>query len=319
MRPNKAVDRQMFIELLSRVRLAQEIRDCTYVSFGGPFLEDFRLMHSHFGMERLISLEIDPEVLARQQFNQPMSCVSLLQQSSGDFIATYRVEGQSIIWLDYASPKDLRVQIQEVQALLPKLGVGDVVKITVNANPDSLVRSGGGRTVDDLAPERFAELSRRIGDLLPSGANETMMTSDELPQLLFRTLSLQTQRAMKGTGHLFIPLTAFHYTDSHTMLTAAGIVLRDDEQEIAEFLKKTGLDAWEFSVVTKNASTEIMVPALSTRERLFLDKLLPKNNSDELRKELNFLFEEGEERTLRTLTSYARFYRHYPYFSRIVP
>ncbi|WP_407928292.1 O-methyltransferase, partial [Collimonas silvisoli] len=48
LRQNKAVDRQLFVDLLTKLNRYKAIGDYSYVSFGGPYLEDFKLVHSHF-------------------------------------------------------------------------------------------------------------------------------------------------------------------------------------------------------------------------------------------------------------------------------
>ena len=43
LRPNKAVDRELFLSLLMRLAPALSLEKYHYVGLGGPFLEDFRL------------------------------------------------------------------------------------------------------------------------------------------------------------------------------------------------------------------------------------------------------------------------------------
>src|SRR4051794_5607510 len=110
LRPNKTVDREIFIELLTFIDRYVQIRDHLYIGFGGPSLEDFKLFHSRFGNTGLLSIEEDETTYKRQMANRPFSCVRLLNTRSGDFIAEYELilgrqgldpNSNSIIWLDY--------------------------------------------------------------------------------------------------------------------------------------------------------------------------------------------------------------------------
>src|SRR5688572_9623398 len=97
MRPNKAVDRQLFVELLAKVNRFRPIRSYTYIGFGGSFLEDFKLIHTSFGSRKMISIEEDLNVLNRQKFNVPLRCITRRHQTSGDFVASYSVKGSAVI------------------------------------------------------------------------------------------------------------------------------------------------------------------------------------------------------------------------------
>jgi hypothetical protein len=59
LRTNKAVERLLFIELLRRLdrALSRPIAQYKYVGLGGPYLEDFNLLHATFGNNEMTSLE----------------------------------------------------------------------------------------------------------------------------------------------------------------------------------------------------------------------------------------------------------------------
>ena len=58
LRQNKAIDRSLFIDLLARLNRCRDISDYTYIGFGGPFLEDFKSVHSFTGISKMISIEM---------------------------------------------------------------------------------------------------------------------------------------------------------------------------------------------------------------------------------------------------------------------
>jgi hypothetical protein len=79
------------MELLHRLdgHLPVRIEEHTDVGLGGPYLEDFNLIHGTFGNRKIISLEIDDWVVTRQLINRPHSAVKLTKQSTTQFTDTF--------------------------------------------------------------------------------------------------------------------------------------------------------------------------------------------------------------------------------------
>ncbi len=320
LRQNKAIDRHIFVDLLSRINRYRAIADYSYIGFGGSSLEDFKVIHEHFGMRNMISLEADARIHSRQNFNIPLGCINCRHVTSGDFVDSYSADGNAIIWLDYASPKGLREQLQELQTLLPKLLSRDIVKITLNANPDTLYATAGGKVrAEEARQKRLEKLIDRIGDdFLPSGTTADAMTKEGLPKVLSKTVEIAAKRAMRGIpDDIFYPLTIFSYSDSaHQMLTITGIVI--DETDINGFLKKTALETWDLRAEDWEVPQTINVPLLTIRERLFVDKFLPgAADAKTIQDKFGFLFDDKQERSLELLANYIRFYRQYPNFSKV--
>ena len=73
LRPNKAVDRLLFLELCSKLApdLNIEGGGYQYVGFGGPQMEDFRLLHEKFPQMPMLCIEKHENVVPRQKFNCP--------------------------------------------------------------------------------------------------------------------------------------------------------------------------------------------------------------------------------------------------------
>jgi hypothetical protein len=317
LRPNKAVDRHLFVDLLTRIHGFTSLARHNYVGLGGPFLEDFRLIHSHFGISKLISVEAEVAVWKRQKFNRPLSSIKCLQTTSGDFIATYDTTNNAIIWLDYASEDHRREQLEEVQLLLTKLQPSDVLKITVNANPETL--GYGNLEVDERLRRRVERLKEVIGDFLPPDILTDSLDNKGFARLLYGAILRAARAAFSGVPDLgFLPLTAFRYSDSsHQMLTVTGIVIKPSEHR--RFLQRTGIKRWKLAIGDSTDPILINVPLLSVRERLFVDARLPAANGRRITKALGFWCGEDEAESIEIIDSYARFYRHFPYFSRVVP
>ena len=70
LRPNKAVDRELFLSLLMRLAPKFALEKYHYVGLGGPFLEDFRMIHGRLGIAKMTCIETEEEVHKRQAEEQ---------------------------------------------------------------------------------------------------------------------------------------------------------------------------------------------------------------------------------------------------------
>ncbi|MBW4647612.1 MAG: hypothetical protein KME06_02785 [Kastovskya adunca ATA6-11-RM4] len=320
LRPNKAIDRYAFLELLSKI---DKYSDCDvfhykYIGFGGHSLEDFKYIHSRFGIGNMISIEEDTEVYNRQKFNQPHNCIDCIQQSSDDFINEFQRTDPTIIWLDYVRPSDLRKQIEEFQATINKLEPLDIIKITVNSHPASYVASHKGMNSFELQASRINKLNTMLGDIFPlADVTANMMTEKRFPEALCLVLKYAANLAMVGKSDIYFqPLSAFSYADGQQMLTVTGILLESAKNQ--EFLNQTNIDKWELSNIDWKEPRRINVPDLTIKERLHIDSRLPNSKAKEIQDELGFLFNSKENISLEMLETYILFYRQSPYFSRIL-
>jgi len=324
-RQNKGVDRLVFIDLLTKINRARPIGDYRYISFGGPYLEDFKLIHSQFGNDDLISIENDPIALGRQSFNRPLNCIQCKGLDSAAFVDNYEAEKNSIIWLDYADPKKTAEQINEFQALLSKLMSYDILKITLNANPgalraDGMYTNGKRETKEECQNMRLEKLKQRLGDHLPPSTTAVDMTKDGLPEVLSRAIEHAANSVMSSrrlTKEIFQPLLSFVYSDSdHQMLTITGIILPKGSK--GNFLRETNISRWKLAATKWGEVKRIMVPALTAREKLFIDQCLPKSSGKQIQGKLKFLFDKQPAISVNIIDSYRMFYRHYPNFQRVL-
>jgi hypothetical protein len=120
LRQNKHVDRQLFVELLSHVNRMTPIRDALYISFGGVYFEDFKLLHQIFGAERLLSIEREEWVLERQRHNKPYGCIRCKHMTSrelaNNIVDVRKGYGrrQLICWLDFTDASGRRGQLEDI-------------------------------------------------------------------------------------------------------------------------------------------------------------------------------------------------------------
>jgi hypothetical protein len=318
LRQNKVIDRYAFIELLSKIDRFINISEYSYIGFGGHSLEDFKYIHSRFGIIDMISLEVDEEVYKRQKFNQPHSCINRIQNYSGSFIDEFNREKETIIWLDYTDPSSIRSQIEEFQATLNKLEPFDILKITLNAHAASYKEADRGAKSQEIQVSRLDELKRKLGDIFPyADVTETFMTAKKFPEALCLILKHAANLALQAQQYIrFQPLTSFSYADGQRMLTVTGIILENSESE--SFFSKTDLNAWELCNTEWGKICSIDIPDLTIRERLHIDQLLPKSSAVDIQNDLGFLFDSNDSKSLEMLKTYILFYRQSPYFSRII-
>ena len=281
----------------------------------------------------MISLEENEEVYKRQRFNRPLSCIDCIKKSTSQFIDEFTRSNEAIVWLDYVKPADLRKQVEEFQALINKLLPKDIIKITLNANPSSYVSSEHAETERRNLPDdderknqtamrycynaRIRKLEGMLGDLFPAAQIKSEhMTQGGFPGAILLILKFASEQATKGQSISFQPLTAFSYADGQQMLTMTGIIL--EKEEIEEFFEQTKINDWGIGNTNWNEPRRINVPEFTVKERLCVDSLLPGSNAKQIQDELEFYFGGSENKSLEMLETYALFYRHSPFFSRVL-
>lgn len=319
LRPNKAVERSLFMDLLTMINAYRRISDYAYIGLGGPFLEDFKNIHESFEIKKMISIEMSESVYKRQLFNAPVNCIDCMIKISGEFIDDYLSEGNAIFWLDYSDPREILSQLDEIRRLIAKLIPGDIVKITLNSNPDAFLGrprwlSGIKRWKQKRAVNEFrlSEFEKRLPEYFPEGTTLNMMEEGPYATVLCKAVEIALKKGLQGVPRkVFQPLALFIYADSKRspMLTATGILL--EESEVVDFFTRTNIRSWKFAKLDWGAPLEIKVPQLSIRERLCIDSMLPEYSGETIYRMFDYI-DRGE------LENYIRYYRHYPYFSKVL-
>jgi len=325
LRPHKSVDRRLFLDLLSRYERWRPLSDYVYASMGAYPLEDHKLVFRLLGITRLIAFDFDKDIVARQHFNKPAEACHCLHKKSGELVDAFEQilnECQfadatgAIVWLDYTTPAKISEQIREFEALLDRLKPGDIVRVTVNANPQALGKSPGsdGRSIPiaDLRAQRLKKLKDRIGDYLPSWADEDRMTDDGLPVVLAASFGAAALKAFPTSSeNCFAPLSIVRYADGQQMLSITGcVVTREDEKGMRT---KLDLQSWPFASANWDVVHRLVVPALTLRERLFLERGIVNKPAAALIADMGFEFEKDAEISMAEfLDSYKSYYRFYP-------
>ena len=319
LRPNKAVDRELFLSLLMRLSPSLSLEKYHYVGLGGPFLEDFRLVHGRLGLIHMTCLESEEEVHKRQVFNRPIASIECVHLTLEDYLDGHDFDTPAIIWFDYTEPKGITSQIERFARTIGTVPIGSVLRVTLNANPTSLGKPdsselsvevdgavSGDRAVKPTIQEwRLARFRERLGALFPSGLSAGGMSFKTYGVSLLRVLKLAVDKeALNFRDRRIVWALGTHYADGQAMVTAALVVCAADDTSIGEII-----NGWEFHS-TPDDPHRLDLPALSTLERLTME------SNDDARATLGFVLPKsdmGED----PFAVFKKFYRIYPHFSRV--
>lgn len=190
--------------------------------------------------------------------------------------------------------------------LLDRLNPGDIVRITLNANPDSLGKGSG--QPDSLQEERLETLKSRVKDAyLPPALTARCLTRHNYPITLLKILKAATLLSFEYSENFLFPLFSTVYADGQQMLTFTGIILNDPclESRIRDSLK-----AYPHNTFSWDAEpSRIEIPALSVQEISELNKRLPITDQQTLITDFPFIF---DDKHLDAVNSYIAYYKYYP-------
>ncbi|MGX9219294.1 O-methyltransferase [Massilia varians] len=305
LRPNKSVDRELFLSLLARLAPQLGLDKYHYIGLGGPFLEDFRLIHGRLGIAKMTCIEAEEEVHKRQLFNRPVASIECVHKRLEDYIDETYFDDPVIIWLDFTEPRHITTQIERFASTIGSVPIGSVLRVTLNANPSSLGRPEGNLSEEELMEWRLQAFQRRLGSIFPSGLAANGMKQENFGKSLLRALRLAVEKEVGNfQDRRIVWALATHYADGQALVTATVVISEHGDKTIEALVK-----AWEFYTTT-DVPHRIDLPALSTLERLTMESdidaeikmgfELPKSNMGE-----------------NPFEVFKKFYRIYPHFSRV--
>ncbi len=324
LRPNKFVERQLFIELLAKV-CSESPEKYVYVSLGGPQLEDQKLVHQQLGFRHLISLELDPIVHQRQLFNLRPASVKCLKNSTEDFVVDFDRylseynDKTFVVWFDYASPNDRRDQLLEFERLLSRMQPPDILKITLNANPATLGGLAPEESQDHLQQRQLERLRGQLDNYLPADPIEPgQMTERGLIPIFCHAIKRAALNAVQKSPRLNVfPLSIFYYRDVyHQMITVTVCLTQKTEgDKLVQELVSRG---WDYLPKDWTDATKIDIPNLTAKERLYIEGMPFSEDTKSVHEKLPFRFDKDDGESLKILEEYARHYRRYPSYFQVV-
>jgi hypothetical protein len=320
LRPNKFIDRQMFIELLSRLIVPRGPEKYVYVSMGGRHLIDHHAIYNQLGIEAQFSFDQSQNEILRQNFNRPTGKTMCVVMNSADLpgqidtiFQKFRSKKNLIVWLDYTNT-DRRSQLQEMVQTIEKLSHGDVLRITMNANPQTLCDGDEWKKAEAKGPAEYRadRLRLQVGEFLPteiSAINEA-----DVPEVLAKCVHLAATAAERSRPNLHVePVLITSYRDGQRMLTVTCAVSERDDEE--RFPGKS-FARWEFASTGWDDVEFISAPVLSLREQYRLDANLHRG-SRRMLAALTFLPAKDDAASLEAVESYRTYHRYYPTFRHV--
>lgn len=322
LRPNKYIDRQLFIDMLTRIGIPARNEEYAYISMGGKHLRDHFAIYRQIGIRQLLAFDYDGNIVERQKFNQPIDQAVCLKMPASaisgridDLEEIFPAAKHVIVWLDYTDPSERLSQLQELIEVASRLEVGDVLRVTLNANSQT-VEGGSPQQwkADGFASPgafRLAELKRQLGDLV----DNDLVTIDEgdLPSALCLSVGLAMSRAAKrSSGVAFRPTLLTTYKDGQRMVTATCLAVASDQGD-------DGFDtltSWAFTPGGWGVLTAIDAPDLSLKEKLTIDALL-SSSAAEITGRLGFQIGSSKEQSRKAIESYQQLHRYYPSFQNV--
>ena len=317
LRPNKFVDRMLFLDLMSRNIGNRGAQNYVYVSMGAKFLHDHHAVYRRTGIEALVSFDRLASETSRQRFNRPtsgMDCITLDSAELPGKLEEIRGRKSAIIWLDFMVPGERRSQFQQAVEVLRCLQPGDLLRVTINAHYPTL------GTYDRTEKKRYcseskwaaAQLLSQIQEYLPGGL-ETLQAV-EFSTVLARSVGIAADQAKIFRPDIkIIPILSTSYADGHRMITVACAVRDSAEKKLP-----ASLDTWKFRSRTWDKLLDIHVPELSAREKQFIDRRLSNSPSKIFR---SLPFKPGTDKETielkRAIKSYKALHRYYPEFHHI--
>lgn len=317
LRPSKFVDRQIFVELLSRLIQSRGPENYIYVSMGGRHLVDHYAVYKELGVKAQFSFDGDTNAVARQHFNRPTDATvcrtmnsSALPSELDAIAAAFPRKRNFIVWLDFTGT-DRKLQLQEAEQTLIRLKHGDVFRLTMNADVRNLKQGPAGGSATREA-YRAKCLRDQLEDVMPTSITE--IGDDDFPSVLCRCVEMVTLRAAAQVANLdFIPALITSYADGQRMLTVTCVVsdrTSDEKFPNAQFKR------WAFASAGWSDMHDIAVPILSAKERFKLDGNLGKTPKKMLTA-LKFWPADDEPASLMALSNYKKYQRFYPAFRHV--
>lgn len=319
LRPNKFIDREVFMDLLGRLVPTIGADRYVYVSMGGRHMVDHGAVYRQVGITNLYTFDFDEQVVARQMFNRPIDkavCVELDSSSLPGKLDTIASQFPGatnvVVWLDYTSPRERLRQFQELVEVAKRLTPGDILRITVNANMGSFGEDRNPSIWKDEGYKnpgefRAARLKSQLGTFVPTTLES--IGENEIQFVISECIGL----ALAGVGGavVFTPLPLTSYRDGQRMVSATCLV-----RDAASETEVPGLKGWPFDPTGWRDVADIDAPYLSLREKLKIDECLSKAPEVVL-KQLGFPLMKDEKSSLVAIASYQRLHRYYPAFHHV--
>ncbi|MHC9236888.1 O-methyltransferase [Pseudooceanicola sp. 502str34] len=323
LRSGKFADRALFVELLRRLERWRSFENCAYVSMGGYTMSDHARVSRVLGLKTLVSFDICPSTVKRAEFNRPTDAAEVRRASAKDIAEDMdglflewgiRPTVGRIVWFDFTTPKRLRDDLSAFGQLVASSAPGDVLRITLNAEPRNLplAKDSGEDLTEEDRKRRRLESILDPSDFGGDDPNEYV----GLPRILARAIGRISTRAA-GRRRRTVCLSSVSYSDGTQMVsvTLAITPQPSDKAEISyDPRTKANLESWPLASEEWDDIHDLQVQALTSRERDHLERKLPSTPVADILKEMGIDDLPGLPDPVAHFERYRDLVRFYPDF-----
>jgi len=298
LRPAKQSERRIILELL------QTAGDCgipvssyRYVGMGANRFYDFLLIHKYLGISGMVSLEHDPKMYKRAEYNCPYDFIDIQNKGSSDFLSTDNFEDGSVVWFDYDGGIGPNIT-QDIADLGTKLKLNDFCFVTVYAGPPRLIEKFNDQESYEWITDTFGILA---GDVK---IEDVQKSNFSLAVHKIVMAAFQNAFSTRRDGQFF-PFLQIEYSDSVKMLTIGGSLLATGQKSD---IRKKIQDRMPFLMGKEPKKYKIRSLNLTDKERFLFDRASTKNDRrcSERRQLKSFGFKDSE------ITAYGDILRYMP-------
>ncbi|MDF3300716.1 O-methyltransferase [Streptomyces tropicalis] len=269
-RPSKAVQRHMIVDVCRRLTAMAPLEEYQYVGFGALEFIDFHLIHRSLNISSMISIESDSNSIDRYLFNRPFKTIEVRPGRSSIVLPDLSWNRLSIVWLDYTQRLNDEV-INDVALLCGKLQPGSVLFVTLNAHPEGRINQRREALAANVGEERIpanvTDESLAVWGLAQT--QHTILTDVIIKGLRDREISAEWRQVVN-----------INYADGAKMQTFGGIVIGPGSSVAFDSCRFQELD---FVRLLGQDPYLVRVPILTAKERRALEEQLPLSSGDELK------------------------------------
>lgn len=259
----KQIERRMIIDALQRMAHAGfEIRDYQYTGMGSIHFVDFVLFHRFLGLQRMLNVEFDGDIIKRVTFNRPFRNIKLQFDHIGNIIPKLHRDLKHILWLDYDDVLNPDI-VMDVATATAVLSRGSILLITVDTNPP----------LDGRPKDWRRYFVEHLKQYCNPGWTTKSFTRSNLFRINVEVLEVAIKQGLAGREVSFLPIFNFLYADTHEMLTIGGV--------IGSEVEKRSLDDCDFGGATyvrrdlRQEPYRIRKIMLTSKEKIYLNAQMP--------------------------------------------
>jgi len=270
-RPAKQVERRMLLHTFQCLMgVGFPISDYKYTGLGSIYFVDFIIFHRYLGIKKFLSVEVSQDIAKRVDFNTPFACVDVVIGDIAEHIPRLSPDMKHILWLDFDHILTEEV-LTAVYLASVQLSPGSILLVTVDVEPPGRPQDGLTKWNPRWWKNYFVREARQY---IWANATPKDFGLDSLPKANARLIEAAISRGMVARTDLsFYPMFNFVYADGHRMLSLGGMIGTQADGRNLRALNRETLYFLRASLTT--APYEIVVPKVTRKERLYLDRNMP--------------------------------------------